>query len=308
MPLEFTEPVRAERASALAANVELPDHQEVCEGVKLVDTAALAREVSVSANRRRRVLIRGGFGAVLFALAGAITMVALRYLLPENPTWVYSFLGVYVLLLVGIIGGATSIRKGLSARELRRKVETLAAENTVAASGALIDALAVDDRKTGRIARQALIRLARRWTEEDVAALSASQRGRLRGIVIGMRSAHSGDGSLGPAYRQERAVLRIAICQALARTGGAEDLRALRQESNFPAVTAFGIKIRAAAREAIPLLEARVAEKNRPQTLLRAATPPSARPEELLRAAASTSNTTADQLLRAENGSSTPQV
>ena len=181
------------------------------------------------------------------------------------------------------------------------------AQNSTAASGALIDVMGTDDPYATRIARLALTRLAHRWTDEDFAALNASQRARLRGLVVGLLSVHNGYGAAGPEkFPAERAALRIALCQTFGRMGNADDLRALRREAGSRAWSKYGIEVRQAAREAVPLLEARLAEQNRPQMLLRASAPPPALGAQLLRAAASVSPTGSDQLLRAAEVSESP--
>jgi len=305
MSLEFQETARADTVAEMPGVASERVESVGPHVLEPHEVDDLVARVAVAVRKRRRKLVRGGAAIAAYAVAISILMAALLSMLPVGISPLVTFLALYAALVTGVIGGAVHLSAGRADRKLRQDVEMLAAQDDVRVSGALIDTLYTDDRETAETARQALIGIMARWTEGDVAALTADQRRRIRWMIHQHRAARQNGIRFRRVPLQESAEFRVAVCRTLGRLGDAEDLRALRQYAAMPAVTVWAREVRQAAREAIPVLEARLAEQNRPHTLLRASTAPVAAPEELLRATSSSPKTPSNELLRPESTQST---
>ena len=123
------------------------------------------------------------------------------------------------------------------------------------------------------------------WSERDFRSLTSKQRGLARAIV-----------ERGVPCDSVR--LRHALCTALARVGGREDLEVLRYTADTEGDRAF----REAVREAADQLAARLERQARTAMLLHPTSAPESGPEEMLRAVASPPCTPAEELLRSAAG------
>ena len=318
MPHEFTETVGDSQLTATAAPNKVdsvPERQAVTEADLHAEVDSVAGEVVAEAAMRRRTITRCGIAIIALTMVLYFGLFAGLFLVLANRGWVALFVACYASLAAVTIGVGLGMRGSRKSRELkRRRVEFLAAQNNVVATGAMLDVLAIERGPVGRTAARALTRVAPLWTDEVVARLTAEQRTMvrrlMRGVNYGIRANPdpTDPGSVWIGGIGEYAQLRIALCAGLSRTGSQEDLRVLRQVAAVPVLTSHSRKVRAAAMEAVAQLEARMAELNRPHTLMRASCAPDARAEELLRAAAADSSVAPDELLRAADGESQPIV
>lgn len=308
MPLEFVEPTNPVEVTTVPPNtLDRPDEKTVtaaiCESEEL---ARLCQELAAASELRRRTYLRwqASLGVILLSAAAIlITLVLVSVFgLGEGVSRqvYFVFLASLIASLVGAGGYLRFTSRSAYLNDLVRRV--IAADNT-ATTAALIDALGIDDADLAQSARRQLTHLAPRWTEADLAALTAEQRDGLRRILDGVQTRRHGDASgaaTGGRYLGERTELRIAICSALGELGNDQDLQVMRRLSRFPAVSSSNRQVGDAALLAAGELEARLAGRHRPHTLLRASNAPPTSPVELVRAAASPAATPPEQLLRPE--------
>ena len=105
------------------------------------------------------------------------------------------WLRLVACLFFGLAGAELYLRATFRKKEIRSLLESVIAADSTASTGALINVLCVDDYQVTRDARRQLTRLASRWTEEDVAALTPDQREGIRRTLDTIQTARHGDAS-----------------------------------------------------------------------------------------------------------------
>lgn len=312
MPLEFVESEATISKSEVLPN---NNHQLGVElDVDLVsDSQELERncqKLSEAAHTRRKSFLRwhAGLAATALCLFGVIAILLVFQQPGGNvKVVVIPLLTSCVAAILLGIGGYLRVTR--QRNEFKRLVESLIEANSTRATGGLIDVLCIDDVPVTRLARRQLTHLAPRWTSEDIAALTPEQRTGLRRAIDGMQTARHGDASgsaLGHRNTAERNAFRIALITALGRLGDEEDLRMLRTVAHRVGGLLGARPVRDAAKVATQDLAERLAQANRPETLLRASGSPASAAEELLRATVAPGGTPPEQLLRSTSNSCRP--
>ena len=201
---------------------------------------------------------------------------------------VLSFLGVfmgvsgggeplYVILLILLLSLVNTTRP---TKLQKRAAQQLANYDDARVIGPLADGLELSDNYTRSIASAGLRRLMRRVRASDAVHVSKDHLGKLY-----------------RALGSEDQKLILAILQGLEQIGDEDAVAHVEKLANRPAVSEMERKIRAAARECLPALHARLRD-NPGATLLRAAYSPADESEGLLRSAAITPDANPEILLR----------
>ena len=193
-----------------------------------------------------------------------------------------------------------------SRREMNSEIELLAGQEDVHAIGALVDSLTVEDGRCRRLVIDALARLLPRLRPHDAELLNEAQRKALRqALALNLEFGLYKDWNtltkpVNPEKPANRRALdfRVAIVQAFARIGGAEELAIVQRLARPGADTPARRILCDVAQEALPLLLARKEQQAGSAILLRPASAAAAASDELVRAAANICEVTPDQLLR----------
>jgi len=306
MPLEFQTTDCASQTAG-ATNAYSQVNRQADENVLQSPREELEREcqvLSALALQRRQTYLHWQWGLAAFTLSFCAIFGAIMMYLPGRAYEGIVSCTLFVLLTAGLAAFGGYARKTRNGRRVHTLLHRAIAADDAATTGALIDVLSLDDTRAAHLARVQLTRLAPRWTEADLAALTPDQRDGVRRIVDGTPTRRHGDAAGTAVEGREKRTgsldLRIAVCKALARLGNGEDLAPLKRVIGLPAATAHARQIKRAAKSALGDLEARLDELGRPHTLLRASDAPVTAADELVRAATSPSGTPVDELLRPE--------
>jgi hypothetical protein len=189
------------------------------------------------------------------------------------------------LLSLGGIGFVLMLRHLTASEKQTEAARMLARFDDVRAMGALIEALDWPEEQVRVAARLALLRLLPRLRASDATLLRPGQRASLY-RYLKMRNAHRDVDFL------------LAILKALEQVGDASALPPVQRLAEGAGHTYNQRRVRRAARECLPYLEARAEQQRASQTLLRASSAVATTPQMLLRPATGGNNAEPQQLLR----------
>lgn len=183
-------------------------------------------------------------------------------------------------------------------RQRRTLTAQVAAEATVDSIGPLLEAFALEDRRTSRTALAALPPLLSQLTAENAPDLTASQRTQLNMLLSPSKDLLNRELIPAVALTDSRMIdLRIAILHALPYVGGSDALPIVRGLATGKARTEGEKRIQEAAIACLPLLERAVAAIENNTTLLRASSGRAT--ENLLRPVTEKPDSVPEELLRA---------
>lgn len=207
-----------------------------------------------------------------------------------------SLTGLYFAYVFIMCGIAYVAEKKHPRNRLKKTANALAMFEDVRTVGPLAESLELRGNYTSKFASRALIHLLPRLQPTDAELLNAEQRACLCRILETI----GGPTDIG---------LSLAILKAFQAVGGAEVLPTVKSLARKLAWTNAGKKLREAAQECLPAVEARAQEQTAHQTLLRASSPSQTSADVLLRPAdTSASETEPRELLRASHRDNSERV
>lgn len=171
-------------------------------------------------------------------------------------------------------------------RQWGKSIADLTNIDDVRAIGVLAEALEIPDMAIRLQVQAALMRLFPRLRPEDASLLNTLQRRRLYRLLTLKQTLAMPD-------------FLIALLDALEKVGDADALAAVQALENDTDTTVSSRRVQAAAKKCLPILRARVLEKETGSTLLRASSMEEAPASSLLRPARGGHTDTPEQLLRA---------
>jgi hypothetical protein len=308
LPLEFDSQdqttTEVPRSSAVVTGETVASEIDV---VAQREVKQLCAELDVYVARRNKSLSRAAYFVFVSLALMTVLSIPLQIATREashDRTYIHRHRSLYLIrvLLPMISLAGLPFSFGwllLSARNrsARLNADRLRAYRSMEASGTLVRLLGMDDGKVRQSADQGLMEIVPFWREAEFAALSGEERAYIRRSIIGFNTVEGRFHPPRPVYPMSPD-LAVALCRKVGWFGNQEDLGVLKTIARYPALTSGRRRVQKAAREAIPTLESRLAEQNRPETLLRASTTPEAHAEELLRAASASYATPEEELLR----------
>ncbi len=267
--------------AALLSDLESGNIERACtaqEALNRIGPNAVGPLLALLSEERKRKNRNRPIVRVLFLVLGALYLLLCLYW--ASPI-MWSLIPVQAVVMVWIA------RLLASSRLQNGATHALALLDDIHAIGPLAEALEFRDlyaySGTASMAEKALTRLLPRLQTEDAAMLDEEQRSCLWRILAN---------NPYPEHKD----LTVAILRALERIGDDEALPTVQFLANLTPRNEIEREIHIAARECLPLLQARVAGRTDPHLLLRATTSDAG--HALLRSAGGTDRSEADVLLR----------
>jgi hypothetical protein len=189
-----------------------------------------------------------------------------------------------------------------SRKQLRKSTGIMSDLDDVRLVGPLAEMLKIEDRHVRVRAGAALTQLLPRLQASDADLLNAAQRTLLcRVLAYPLNDLFRSDlVVLLTRQTKPMADLQVAILKAFEQVGDGKALPVVERMAVGPAQTADQQRVKAAAVECLPFLQARAIREQAHQTLLRASSASEPNPDILLRPAGTATTTEAQELLRPE--------
>jgi hypothetical protein len=277
MNLRFKQAVEPE--AKLNVDAVADPAMEVTRSSAPVVSTGIASAITTSVNLQRRyrrlacTVPVGLSAAVMAAMIGTALSDSLPLLTQPGMLLLIVFGVLFVPLMAGLALNGV-------ARRLSTHTEELAESGDTDSVGPLIDLLAIDQQTIRRVAGRALTRMLPSLTDEDASILTAPRR---QHLIRRLRmnpdfflykdvGAFLAPPKLDRAVNVEAIDLRVAILDSYARVGGALELPTVRQLAESTSPNPAQVRLREAARVALPAVEARAARESDHGSLLRVAT------------------------------------
>jgi hypothetical protein len=286
--------IQASEAITVAAADSLAEQE-----TSAVETGTLAALFEQEARRQQREDLLGS----ILMLTGMFILIRSAYAFVGDAATLSASLRVVFGALLMLGTGMCAIPGVRSYRRRGALLRALDESRDVRQVGDLVRILKLTSTPVRNLAKQQLIHVLPRLQASDAPRLGGEERSiLLRHLAISPRDTGYRDITeifSHSAYRRE-VEFRLAILKAMEQVGGERELPVVERLSRgVPSVTSASwvpAEVRAAAKECLPFLQARIHEQRESAQLLRASSRQSAAPGELLRPTSS-ENVDTSQLL-----------